>query len=91
MIMTTVACTNMDEIPEIIDTAVAYKADVFAFARYCPTSEEKEYEITQACTGCGNCVQNFPQQKGSRPSLETGINMQEEPCSDLVQNRALPA
>lgn len=32
MIMTTVACTNMDEIPEIIGTAVAYKADVFAFA-----------------------------------------------------------
>lgn len=44
--MTTVSGTNIDEIPEIIDTAVAYKADVFSFARYCPASEEKEYEIT---------------------------------------------
>lgn len=45
VIMTTVSGTNIDEIPEIIDTVVEHKADVFAFARYCPTSEEKEVGI----------------------------------------------
>lgn len=45
MIMTTVSGTNIDEIPDIIDTVVAHKADVFAFARYCPTSEEKDVGI----------------------------------------------
>ena len=45
VIMTTVSGTNIDEIPELIDTVVAHKADVFAFARYCPTSEEKDVGI----------------------------------------------
>ena len=44
--MTTVSGTNIDEIPDIIDIVVAHDADVFAFARYCPTSEEKEVGIT---------------------------------------------
>lgn len=44
VVMTTVSGTNIDEIPDIIDT-VAGKADVFAFARYCPTSEEKDTNI----------------------------------------------
>lgn len=44
VIMTTVSGTNIDEIPDIIDT-VTNKADVFAFARYCPTSEEKDTNI----------------------------------------------
>jgi radical SAM/SPASM domain protein of ACGX system len=42
VIMTTVSGTNIDEIPAIIDTVAEHKADVFAFARYCPTSEEKD-------------------------------------------------
>lgn len=46
VIMTTVSGTNMKEIPDIIDTVVAAKADVFAFARYCPTSEEKDTGMT---------------------------------------------
>ena len=46
VIMTTVSGKNIKEIPEIIDTVVKYKADVFAFARYCPTSEEKDNEMT---------------------------------------------
>ena len=46
VIMTTVSGTNIDEIPDIIDIVVAHDADVFAFARYCPTSEEKEVGIT---------------------------------------------
>ena len=45
VIMTTVSGTNIDEIPDIIDTVAAHGADVFAFARYCPTSEEKDVGI----------------------------------------------
>ncbi len=44
VVMTTVSGTNIGEIPDIIDT-VANRADVFAFARYCPTSGEKDTNI----------------------------------------------
>ena len=44
VIMTTVSGTNIDEIPDIIDAVVAAKADVYAFARYCPTSDGKGNE-----------------------------------------------
>jgi radical SAM/SPASM domain protein of ACGX system len=37
VIMTTVSGTNIDEIPRLIDVVVERGADVFAFARYCPT------------------------------------------------------
>lgn len=46
VIMTTVSGTNINEIPDIIDTVVTAGADVFAFARYCPTSEEKDTGMT---------------------------------------------
>jgi radical SAM/SPASM domain protein of ACGX system len=46
VIMTTVSGINIQEIPDIIDTVVAYQADVFAFARYCPTSQEKDTGVT---------------------------------------------
>ena len=39
VVMTTVSGTNIDEVPGIIDAVVAAGANVFAFARYCPTSE----------------------------------------------------
>lgn len=39
--MTTVSKTNIAEIPKIIDIVVHHNADIFAFARYCPTSLEK--------------------------------------------------
>ncbi|MHC1786387.1 MAG: radical SAM/SPASM domain protein, ACGX system [Christensenellales bacterium] len=42
VIMTTVSGTNIDQIPEIIDTVVACGVDIFAFARYCPTGVEKD-------------------------------------------------
>ena len=45
VVMTTVSGANIDEIPALIDTVVAHKADVFAFSRYCPTSEEKDVGI----------------------------------------------
>lgn len=46
VIMTTVSGVNIDEVPDIIDTAVKYEADVFAFACYCPTGDEKDVGIT---------------------------------------------
>ena len=45
VIMTTVSGTNIGEVPDIIDAAVAAGANVFAFGRYCPTSEEKDVGI----------------------------------------------
>ena len=45
VIMTTVSGTNIEEIPALIDTVVEHSADVFAFSRYCPTSEEKDVGI----------------------------------------------
>lgn len=40
-IMSTISAANIDEIPDLIDIIVANKADIFAFGRYCPTSEDK--------------------------------------------------
>lgn len=45
VIMTTVSGTNIDEVPDIADEVVQAGANVFAFARYCPTSEEKDVGI----------------------------------------------
>ena len=45
-VMTTVSGVNADQMPEIIDTVVTHKADVFAFARYCPTSLEKSAHLS---------------------------------------------
>mgnify|MGYP000273175479 CR=1 FL=1 len=46
VVMTTVSGANIGQVPEIIDAVVQAGANVFAFARYCPTSEEKEVGIT---------------------------------------------
>lgn len=46
VIMTTVSGTNIKEVPDIIDTVVSAGADVFTFARYCPTNEEKDTGIS---------------------------------------------
>ena len=48
VVMTTVSGTNIDEVPGIIDVAVTHEADVFAFARYCPTSDEKDVGVSPA-------------------------------------------
>src|SRR5699024_10535691 len=45
VIMTTVSGTNIDQVSDIIDAVVEAGADAFAFARYCPTSEEKDVGI----------------------------------------------
>lgn len=44
-VMTTVSGTNINEIPDIIDTVVKHNTSIFAFGRYCPTSEEKSTHI----------------------------------------------
>lgn len=44
-IMTTVSGTNIDEMEDIVDLVVEHEADIFAFARYCPTSFEKDTHI----------------------------------------------
>ena len=44
--MTTVSGTNIDQVPDIIDAVVEAGVNIFAFARYCPTSEEKDVDIT---------------------------------------------
>ena len=41
VIMTTVSSANIREVPDIIDTVVSHGADVYSFARYCPTSAER--------------------------------------------------
>lgn len=46
ILMTTVSGKNIDEVPQIIDAAVAAGAKVYAFARYCPTNEDKDTGIT---------------------------------------------
>ncbi len=45
VIMTTVSGRNIDEVPEIIDAVAAAGVKVYAFARYCPTSQEKDTNI----------------------------------------------
>lgn len=45
IVMTTVSGTNIDEVPDIIDAVVEAGVNVYAFARYCPTSEEKDTGI----------------------------------------------
>lgn len=41
-IMATVSKWNYREMPELIDVVVKHKADVFAFARYCPDADSKD-------------------------------------------------
>ncbi len=40
-VMSTISAANIDEIPKLIDIIVANQVDIFAFGRYCPTSEDK--------------------------------------------------
>ena len=46
-VMSTVSCVNKDEIPDLIDLMAQKEVDVYAFGRYCPTSDQKseEYHI----------------------------------------------
>lgn len=46
VIMSTVSKTNMNEIPDIMDTVVKAKVKVFAFSRYVPTGGEVDTSMT---------------------------------------------
>ena len=41
-IMATVSKWNVAEIPALVDVVVEHKADIFAFARYCPSMEDRD-------------------------------------------------
>lgn len=74
-IMTTVSGMNVGEIPGIIDLVVEHKVDVFAFARYCPTSSEKSTHLTpeQYRSLLEVCWQKFETYKDS----ETSFNLKD--------------
>jgi radical SAM/SPASM domain protein of ACGX system len=44
--MTTVSGKNIGEVPDIIDAVVTAGVNVYAFARYCPTSEDKDTGVS---------------------------------------------
>ncbi len=46
VVMTTVSGANIHEVPGIIDAVVEAGACVYAFARYCPTSDERDTGMT---------------------------------------------
>ena len=46
VIMSTVSGLNIDEIPGVIDVVVEHEAEVFSFARYCPTHSGETNGIT---------------------------------------------
>ena len=46
VVMTTVSGVNIHQVPGIIDEVVRAGANVYAFARYCPTSGEKDTGMT---------------------------------------------
>lgn len=45
VIMTTVSDKNINEIPDLIDVVVEHEVNIFGFARYCPTSLQKDTNI----------------------------------------------
>lgn len=44
-VMTTVSQTNIKEIPKLVDIVVKNNVDVFTFARYCPTEDDRDIFI----------------------------------------------
>ena len=45
VVMTTVSNINIDQVLDIMDIVVKANVSIYAFARYCPTSEEKDNPI----------------------------------------------
>ena len=70
-IMTTISGVNAQELPGIIDLIVENKVNVFAFARYAPTSFEKSTHLTpdQYRSLLEVCWQKFEQYKESGTSF----------------------
>jgi radical SAM/SPASM domain protein of ACGX system len=74
VIMTTVSGKNMSEVPDIIDTVVKLGVDIFAFSRYCPTSEEKETGMTAAEYRALLAICNQKFQQYEKEGCETYFN-----------------
>lgn len=66
VIMTTVSGSNIKEISGIIDLVVEHGANVFAFARYCPTGPDKSTHIAPAAYRelLDACWQKFDEYRG---------------------------
>ena len=45
-IMTTVSKTNIEEIPDLVDIVVKHRVNNFAFARYCPSSDDLDLMVS---------------------------------------------
>ncbi len=67
VLMMTVSAMNMNELPQVIDTVVGYNVDVFAFARYCPTSSSADTHIDpeEYKQLLSSCWQKFEEHKDS--------------------------
>ncbi len=60
VIMTTVSGKNIKEVPDIIEAVVEAQANVFAFARYCPSGDEDNGISPQEYRELlGTCYQKF--------------------------------
>ncbi|MCX6303081.1 MAG: radical SAM/SPASM domain protein, ACGX system [Bacteroidia bacterium] len=86
-IMTTVSGVNAEELPGIIDLVVENKVNVFAFARYAPTSFEKSTHLTpdQYRSLLEVCWQKFEQYKDS----ETSFNLKDHLWTLFLHEKGL--
>ena len=95
VVMTTVSGANIGQVPEIIDAVVQAGANVFAFARYCPTSEEKDVGIApQRYRQLLEAAQNDKAGRLSQVGAEMDFAAQrKEDCAllmDLLREGKLP-
>lgn len=70
-VMTTVSNTNISEIPQIIDIVAENKVDIFAFARYCPTGDQRETHVTpeRYRDFLNTCWERFEKYKDSKTTF----------------------
>lgn len=76
-IMATVSKWNAAEIPALVDVVVEHRADIFAFARYCPSMEDRDSTCTpQAYKAVmERCWEKF--QKYASAGCETTFNLKD--------------
>lgn len=87
VVMTTVSKTNMAEIPQIIDTVVAHKVRIFAFARYCPTGSDKSAHMTptEYRALLDTCWSKFEQYK----DCDTTFNLKDHLWTPFLHEKGL--
>ena len=67
-LMATVSKWNVQEIPALVDVGVEHQADIFAFARYCPSQADRD--TTCSPWNTGPCWK--PAGRSSRPTKPPG-------------------